>query len=41
MPTLTGGCLCGAIRYTVDAEIKELRACHCTNCQKPGRWRQR
>lgn len=34
MPTLTGGCLCGAIRYTVDAEIKDLRACHCTACQK-------
>ena len=34
MPTLTGGCLCGAIRYTVDADIKDLRACHCTNCQK-------
>lgn len=34
MPTLTGGCLCGAIRYTVDAEIRELRACHCTSCQK-------
>jgi hypothetical protein len=31
---LTGSCLCGAIRYTVDAEIKELRACHCTHCQK-------
>jgi hypothetical protein len=31
---LTGGCLCGAIRYTVDADIRELRACHCTNCQK-------
>ena len=34
MTTLTGGCLCGAIRYSVDADIKELRACHCTNCQK-------
>lgn len=34
MPTLAGGCLCGAIRYTVDAEIKDLRACHCTHCQK-------
>lgn len=31
---LTGGCLCGAIRYTVDADITELRACHCTHCQK-------
>jgi len=29
-----GGCLCGAIRYTVAAPITELRACHCTNCQK-------
>lgn len=31
---LTGSCLCGAIRYTVSAPIKELRACHCTHCQK-------
>src|SRR5207249_11252406 len=35
MPALhTGGCLCGAIRYTVDAPVATLRACHCTNCQK-------
>ena len=35
MPALlTGGCLCGAIRYTISAPITELRACHCTNCQK-------
>ena len=32
--TLTGSCLCGAIRYTVSAPITELRACHCTSCQK-------
>lgn len=31
---LRGSCLCGAIRYTVSAEVKELRACHCTHCQK-------
>jgi len=31
---LTGGCLCGAIRYTVNASVATLRACHCTNCQK-------
>lgn len=32
--TLTGGCLCGAIRYTISAPISALRACHCLNCQK-------
>ncbi len=31
---LTGGCLCGAIRYTIDAAVSGLRACHCLNCQK-------
>jgi hypothetical protein len=31
---LTGSCLCGAIRFTVDAPVSELRACHCTACQK-------
>jgi hypothetical protein len=31
---LTGGCLCGAIRYTISVPITELRACHCTNCQR-------
>lgn len=31
---LTGGCLCGAIRYTISTPLTELRACHCTNCQK-------
>jgi hypothetical protein len=31
---LTGSCLCGAIRYTVNVPVTELRACHCTHCQK-------
>jgi len=30
----TGGCLCGAIRYTIRVPVTELRACHCTHCQK-------
>ena len=30
----TGGCLCGAIRYTISAPITELRACHCVHCQR-------
>jgi len=31
---LSGGCLCGAIRYTIAAPVDALRACHCLNCQK-------
>ena len=32
--SLTGGCLCGAVRYTISAPVTALRACHCRNCQK-------
>jgi hypothetical protein len=32
--TLTGGCLCGAVRYTVDVPIAKLIACYCTDCQR-------
>ena len=31
---ITGGCLCGNIRYTVSAPIEKIIACHCTHCQK-------
>jgi hypothetical protein len=31
---LTGGCLCGAIRYEVSAPVEKLIACHCTDCQR-------
>ena len=35
MPSpVSGSCLCGAIRYTITAPVSELRACHCTHCQK-------
>jgi hypothetical protein len=30
----TGSCLCGTIRYTLSVPVTELRACHCTHCQK-------
>jgi hypothetical protein len=26
----TGGCQCGAVRYTINAEPKQLIICHCT-----------
>jgi hypothetical protein len=31
-PTLSGGCLCGAVRYTVTPESDEAY-CHCRMCQ--------
>jgi len=30
----TGSCLCGAVRFTIDAEIPEAIACHCSQCRK-------
>jgi hypothetical protein len=34
MPTITGGCLCGKIRYRTDAAPKFVSLCHCRDCQK-------
>ncbi len=31
---LTGGCLCGAIRYQVSAAPFDADYCHCVQCQK-------
>jgi hypothetical protein len=30
----TGGCQCGAVRYTINREPKQLIICHCTQCQR-------
>lgn len=33
--TITGGCRCGAVRYTIAAErIDAVYCCHCTDCQR-------
>jgi hypothetical protein len=31
---LSGGCQCGAIRFSVDNEITDRAICHCRMCQK-------
>lgn len=34
--TYTGGCQCGAVRYEVAADIKEVISCNCSRCGKLG-----
>jgi hypothetical protein len=31
---ISGGCLCGKIRYSVSQPLQNVIACHCTHCQK-------
>lgn len=32
--TLTGGCLCGALRYTYRGEVGAAGYCHCADCRR-------
>jgi hypothetical protein len=34
MTEITGGCLCGAIRYEIDGEPFRIANCHCDDCRK-------
>jgi len=29
-----GGCHCGAIRYSIDGELKHSAVCHCASCRR-------
>jgi hypothetical protein len=31
---LTGGCLCGAVRYRIDGPVRDAAYCHCSMCRK-------
>ena len=31
---LKGSCLCGGIRYEIDAELGPVTNCHCSQCRK-------
>lgn len=30
----TGSCLCGGVRFTIRAALRDAIACHCTQCRK-------
>ena len=34
MAKITGSCLCGAVRYTAEADPTSATVCHCLDCQK-------
>jgi hypothetical protein len=34
MPSVNGGCLCGRVRYSGEAEPLRMVACHCKDCQR-------
>lgn len=31
---VSGSCLCGAVRYTLEGDLRPSVACHCTQCRK-------
>lgn len=34
LPTLRGGCLCGAVQYEISGEPTKFYHCHCQRCRK-------
>jgi hypothetical protein len=36
MPTYTGGCHCGRVRFEVTTDLAEVSDCNCSMCTKKG-----
>ncbi len=34
MTTVTGRCLCGAVKFEIRSPLSEPHACHCTECRR-------
>ena len=34
MASMTGGCLCGKVRYTISSDPVLCAVCHCRDCQR-------
>lgn len=32
--SLSGGCLCGGVRYRIDGACRDIICCHCENCRR-------
>lgn len=32
--SITGGCICGAVRYQVKGSLRPIIACHCEQCRR-------
>lgn len=32
--SLTGGCLCGAVRYRIAGPVRDVTHCHCSMCRR-------
>ena len=33
---MTGGCLCGAVRFELDGPLRDVVVCHCSLCRRSG-----
>ncbi len=34
MPSASGGCLCGGVRYRVQGPLRDVIFCHCSRCRR-------